>query len=728
MEHLTWDENGFYVEGERKALVSGEFHYYRVPERDWRERLARFQESGGNMVATYIPWCVHEPREGEYCFDDVPGRNLTAFLKLCKEMGMLVMVRPGPYVYSEMTNSGLPQWLLDAHPEITACRADGTPFEDKGIVSYLHPAFLEAVRPYYRKVCEQIRPFLATNGGPIAMVQVENELCGIHLWNGFADYNPQAMGIGAPDGLYTCFLKKRYGSVAALNAAYGKAYEDFAEADPRLMQYAEERSTKEDVPEEELLKKHRMEFDYFQCYEEGVLTYLKTLSGWLREDGIDVPLCTNAGGTDLVALFKDAADTLPSPFFIGVDHYYCLGQKWGRGNGPTPQRYLKWVMSMDFLQELGMPPAVLELQAGSPATFPPILKEDLMAAYMANVAAGMKGMNYYVLTGGMNFKDTGTTGDLYDYQAPISADNQVRPTYQAVEACTEFVHGHSWLQGTSRYYDVQLGFSWSQRLSPLFGARDKAAADYITDGLHFALTGAGFQPRYRELCGALDISRPLVIACGETMEEAGQRCVVEFLEKGGNVVLGPLFPHLDERGNPCTILRDYAGAGEVQPVNDTSKALLFDGTVIYGLSRQFTCEGWEEGLLYSERKGISIAGIRQVGAGKLLFLGTEFDYMYDSQNLLVTYLLKQLGCVPAVQCSNPNLWTTLWSDGTHGMLFAVNLLSGAQQADIRGTIGGTSFELGRVTVPAMCVRPVELTEQMRERRTETAREAGGNME
>lgn len=399
MERLTWDVNGFYVEGERRTLVSGEFHYYRVHEKDWRERLARFQESGGNMAATYIPWCVHEPREGEYCFDDVPGRNLTAFLK---------------------------------------------------------------------------------------------------LW------------------------------------------------------------------------------------------------------------------------------------------------------------------------------------------------------------------------------------DLYDYQAPISADNQVRPTYQAVEACTEFVHTHSWMQGVSRYYDVQLGFSWSSRLSPLFGERDKAAVDYLTDGLHFALTGAGFQPRYRELCGSLDISRPLVIACGETMEEAGQRCVVEFLKKGGNVVLGPLFPYLDERGNPCRILKDYVKAGEVRPVEDTSKALLSDGTVIYGISRQFTCEGWEEGLLYSERKGVSIAGIRQTGAGRLLFLGTEFDYMYDSQNLLVTYLLGQLGCRPSVQCSNPNLWTTLWSDGTHGMLFAVNLFSGAQQAEIRGTIDGASFELGRVTVPAMCVLPVEWTEQMQERKVETAGAAGGS--
>ena len=96
MKKLSWNKQSFLVDGKPAPLISGEFHYFRVPKKDWRERLILLKESGANAAATYIPWIVHEPREGEILFDDVDGRCLTEFLELCCELDIMVIARPGP--------------------------------------------------------------------------------------------------------------------------------------------------------------------------------------------------------------------------------------------------------------------------------------------------------------------------------------------------------------------------------------------------------------------------------------------------------------------------------------------------------------------------------------------------------------------------------------------------------------------------------------------------------
>ena len=99
---LTQDALSLKFDGERKFLVSGEFHYFRVPPAEWKRRLELLKASGANCVATYIPWCVHEMSEGDIRFGDCPERDLDRFLRTVEEVGLMAMVRPGPYQYSEL--------------------------------------------------------------------------------------------------------------------------------------------------------------------------------------------------------------------------------------------------------------------------------------------------------------------------------------------------------------------------------------------------------------------------------------------------------------------------------------------------------------------------------------------------------------------------------------------------------------------------------------------------
>ena len=131
----------YYIDGKQEFLYSGEFHYFRVPRCDWEKRLIALKEMHGNCVATYVPWIIHEPEEGNILWDDVDGRSLTAFLELCSKLEINVVLRPGPLQYAELVNQGLPNWLYENYPQVQVQKIDGSVFYK--CPSYMHPVFLE---------------------------------------------------------------------------------------------------------------------------------------------------------------------------------------------------------------------------------------------------------------------------------------------------------------------------------------------------------------------------------------------------------------------------------------------------------------------------------------------------------------------------------------------------------------------------------------------------------
>ena len=143
MNTVSFSKDGFKLRNENAFFISGEFHYFRVPKEEWRKRMRMFREAGGNTLATYVPWLIHEPEEGTILFDDVPYRDLTAFLRTAKEEGLQVVLRPGPYSYSELINSGMPCWLVDDNDELMAifhetCEKHGIIHDIDECFQYLH--------------------------------------------------------------------------------------------------------------------------------------------------------------------------------------------------------------------------------------------------------------------------------------------------------------------------------------------------------------------------------------------------------------------------------------------------------------------------------------------------------------------------------------------------------------------------------------------------------------
>lgn len=152
-------ENDFLLDGQPLQIRCGEMHFARVPREYWQHRLQAIRAMGMNTVCAYLFWNYHEWREGQYRWDG--QRDAVEFCKQAQSEGLWVILRPGPYACAEWEMGGLPWWLLK-HPGDTFLRSRDD-------------AFVQPARRWLNAVGRVLAPLQVSRGGPILMVQVENE-------------------------------------------------------------------------------------------------------------------------------------------------------------------------------------------------------------------------------------------------------------------------------------------------------------------------------------------------------------------------------------------------------------------------------------------------------------------------------------------------------------------------------------------------------------------------
>ena len=150
--------NDFLLDGRTFQIRCGEIHAPRVPPEYWRNRLQMAKAMGLNTVCAYLFWNVHEPRPGEFNWSG--SADMAEFCRIAQEEGLWVILRPGPYACAEREMGGFTSWLLK-NDDIKLRTRD--------------PRYLAAVRSYLQEVGRVLGPLQITKGGPILMVQVENE-------------------------------------------------------------------------------------------------------------------------------------------------------------------------------------------------------------------------------------------------------------------------------------------------------------------------------------------------------------------------------------------------------------------------------------------------------------------------------------------------------------------------------------------------------------------------
>ncbi|MBS1661856.1 MAG: family 20 glycosylhydrolase [Bacteroidetes bacterium] len=181
-------DSTFLLDGKPLQMISGEMHYTRVPRAYWRDRMKMARAMGLNTIGTYVFWNAHEVERGKY---DFSGNNdIAEFVRIAKEEGLWVVLRPSPYVCAEWEFGGYPWWLLK-DSTVTVRSKD--------------PKFIEAYRNYVLQVGKQLSPLLVTHGGNILMVQIENEYGSYSNDKSYLDLNQRIFREAGFDGLlFTC--------------------------------------------------------------------------------------------------------------------------------------------------------------------------------------------------------------------------------------------------------------------------------------------------------------------------------------------------------------------------------------------------------------------------------------------------------------------------------------------------------------------------------------------
>ncbi len=214
--------DGILIDGQPLFLLAGQLHYFRWPRAEWRNLLVQARDAGLNTIDTVIPWNLHEPVEGVYDFADYA--DLPAYLDMIHELGLYAIVRPAPYICAEWENGGFPAWLTarlavpassgrsltePAQPASSGrSLTEPASFIRNGLpLRTTDPAFVEPTLRWFDRLIPLLAQRQIDHGGPIILVQVENEhwASGVYGHDAYQEQQAAAMqarGITVP--FYTC--------------------------------------------------------------------------------------------------------------------------------------------------------------------------------------------------------------------------------------------------------------------------------------------------------------------------------------------------------------------------------------------------------------------------------------------------------------------------------------------------------------------------------------------
>ncbi len=654
------------INGEPRLLLSGEIHYFRLKREEWQERLDQLKEAGCNAVSSYIPWIAHEQEEGECDLEGKtrPELDIAGFIDLCRENGLMFLARPGPFCMAELKNEGLPHWLLEKHPDISSVGWDGVPVPR--IINYMSPAFLAETRGWYEKVMKMIAPRTAARGGNVIGVQLDNEI-GMHQWLGNA---PDLTDDMLAD--FSVWLKNRY-SAETLAARYP------FDPDNEAGRAAAIRS-----PGAAYASALMRDLGHYM--RGRFANYVATLRSYAEEFGVEgVPFIVNIHGT---------GGGRGTQFPIGISQLYEAYTQ-GKGYLSGSDIYLN-NLTMDNFHDLYLlnafmaavhdkdqPITSMEFQCGdgnygqnrSNRIEPHSTEQKIRMC----IAQGMRWLNYYVFTGGRNFrlekprKDGNDriahTGEHHGFSAFITPEGKKSHTFDRLARVTVMMkemeakvatmkeeHDNLSIAFIPDYYMTEYRYPGNNKMNEIARNLESNRGPWAWDMMAKAILLAGFR------FGAIDVqNRPLdsattpvlVLPSARYMDAALQKKLTGWLHEGGKLLLYGEVPQYDMEGNPCSVLADALG-------------VRYDGTYVSqpGFYPSVVAEGWaaprpetRSAFTHSYRSNTAAAFLRpygddamcgfEVGVGKGKAIAITTTYICDPD--FYKAALARLGAKPALQ-------------------------------------------------------------------------------
>ncbi|HRI66802.1 MAG TPA: beta-galactosidase, partial [Polyangium sp.] len=380
--------SGLDVGGQTLPLLAGSVHYWRLDPNEWRSCLLAVKKLGLYFVDTYIPWGVHEVSPGKLELGDTdPQRNIAAFCRLAQEVGLFVIIRPGPHINAELTYFGLPKRIVwdgacqARSPEQNPVMLPMLPLAFP-VPSYASDAFHDEVARYFQLLGPTLAPLLYPQG-PIVLIQVDNE--GAFYFREGAydqDYHPDAIRA------YRDFLRAKYGTIEALSLAYGITRKDDEAPPSDLTRFTSIEPPRRFDAEKPTDLVRLLDWASFQ--EELLTTAMGRFVKALQAAGLSgLPTVHNfPPGRDVTPLH--AHRLMEVVDFLGQDYYHAAGQT-GR------DVIMRATTDLAVRAEARNVPAFAsEMGAGFPPFFPPLAEHDSSFTVLTALAYGLRGFNIYM--------------------------------------------------------------------------------------------------------------------------------------------------------------------------------------------------------------------------------------------------------------------------------------------------------------------------------------------
>lgn len=565
------------IDGKPQIIMSGEIHYFRLHKEDWQDRINKLKEAGYNTVASYVPWLCHEYVEGEV---DLTGKtrpelDLASFIDMCNENGLYFFLRPGPFIMAEMKNEGLPYWVYEKYPEIVPVGWDGNPATTK-TVDYLAPNFLKASRNWYKALAEVVVPRLHTNGGNIIGVQLDNEIGMLSWVSNTPDLTENLLADFAE------YLNKNYDN-ETLKARYPFNLED-----------AEIRKSAIRSPKENYAAELLHDLGYYM--RNRFTRFVAALRSYAEEFGIKgIPFVINIHGTGggrgftfPIGISQLYETYTQAPGYIsGSDIYF------GDLNMDCFQDLYIINGFMDSVHTKDQPLTSVEFNCGD-SNFGEIFsgRNDPSATdFKARmcIAQGNRMLNYYLFTGGINYRlDTNLkdgndriafTGGRHGFAAPINPEGEYNYTFprmargiRAIMAVKDKAsimseeHDDVAFAFIPDYYMTEYRYPKSSKMKEILENIEANRTGSAWEVMGRAMLLAGYR------FTAIDIqhnpvsewtTKVIALPSARYMAADIQLKLADFLNSGGGVLLYGEVPQYDMEGKPCTILADALGIKEI---------------------------------------------------------------------------------------------------------------------------------------------------------------------
>lgn len=618
-------KDGIRIDGKKILPICGEFHYWRVDPKWWDDILKRLIKGAEmTMVASYIPWIIHEPIRGDFDFTGRrnPRANLKGFLDLVHKNGLYFVARSGPTCLGEIDGGGPPDYA-----NLVGRRTD---------------EFLKLTEAWVEAISAVWREYSIENGGPLILVQVDNE-------------------IGANKSHLKRFLQEKYGTIEALNQSWERNYSSFDEvvADEEIYTGRKKGVKKKSYAEagganwRSCLDIMEYKTRYFPHQ------YAARLVEMFKKYGTDVPLFTN----NTFLFIQDWYELQKAVEFVGLDHYayYLI---------PGDSYYWDYIY-LNLNCNISNFPWSPEFQCGSGMMmFGPATSQHQKMVTFFSLAAGMLGMNYFMFV----------ERERWEGYCPVTENGKVREEWFTHRHMFRILHEIDWANLSRQ---CLIGLLWYQEHYWHFlyqGGGIIQPDDYTVVGSKdyqhlaqeplwlYTKTLIDTDTDFDIVDVRTDLSKypMLIYAAPPFLDTELQKKLVDYVKNGGNLVFLSPPPHLDVQQQECPSLIDGLSIKRGKPVG-ARKTLERDGkSLLIHVTESYEELPDIEPLLIT-KDGSVCACRKKVGEGYVYQVGFSALDRDVFKELLAT-----IGAPFCVQGDNPFIQTSLHRNKERTVVIAIN--------------------------------------------------------